>query len=64
MLGKPTICTEICDIGFEGKLEGSMERVSLLTKFDIGVIDRFRKARGNFVEEIIPKKLGIRTTTT
>ena len=62
MLGKPTICTEICDIGFEGELEGSMTRVCLLTKFDIGVIDHFRKACGDFVEEIIPKKLGFKTT--
>ena len=60
MLGEPTICTEIRDIGFVGELEGSMERVALLTKFDIGVIDHFRKARGNFVEEVIPKELGIR----
>ena len=63
MFGKPTICTEICQIGFEGELESSMVRVCILTKFDIGVIDHLRKAGGNFVEEIVPKKLGIRTTT-
>jgi hypothetical protein len=55
MFGKPTICTEIRNIGFEGELEGSMERVRIFPKFGIGMIDHFRKARGNFVEEIIPK---------
>jgi hypothetical protein len=55
MFGKPTICTEITDIGFEGKLESSMERVGILPKFFIGMIDHFRKARGNLVEEIIPR---------
>ena len=56
MLDKPTIRTEKREIGFIGKLESSMERVRILTIFDIGMIDHFRQACGNLVEEIIPEK--------
>lgn len=56
MFGKPTICSEICDISFEGELEGSMVRVCIPMKFDIAVIDHFRKARRDFDEEVISEK--------
>ena len=62
MFSKPTICTEICEVGFVGELESSMERVRILAKFDIRMVDHFGKARGNLVEGIIPERLDIRIT--
>ena len=54
MLGKPTTRTEICKIGVKSELEGGMERIRVLSKFDIGMIDHLRKAWGNFGEKTIP----------
>ena len=56
IFGKPTIRTKKCDIGFVGKLESSVERVRILTIFDIGMIDHLRQACGNLVGETIPEK--------
>ena len=54
ILGKPATSTEICNIGVESELESSMERIRVLSKFDIGMIDHLRKACGNFGEKAIP----------
>ena len=54
MFRKPTTRTEICKIGVESELEGGMERIRVLSKFDIGMIDHLRKAWGNFGEKTIP----------
>ena len=55
ILGKPTISAEKCDIGIEGELEGSMKRIRVLTKFDIGMINHLRKVCGNFGVKTIPE---------
>lgn len=54
IFGEPSVCAEEGYIRFVGKLEGGVKRVGVFTEILIGMYDHIAKARGNFVEEIVP----------
>ena len=51
---EPSTSTEVGHICLVRKLERSMERISVLSEFEVWVIDHLREGRRYFVEEIVP----------